>query len=88
MALSYEPDFNVTFLTSSDFKQDFSPENDRLHFMRLDSVKEMDSEQLFYDCNDDVLAWSVAWFNFLKARIIDNEALMNELKAMKFTSFL
>jgi len=32
-----EPDFNVTFVTSSDFKLDYTP-NDRLNFVRIESI--------------------------------------------------
>eukprot|EP00352_Strombidinopsis_acuminata_P004836 CAMPEP_0176366290 /NCGR_PEP_ID=MMETSP0126-20121128/21073_1 /TAXON_ID=141414 ORGANISM="Strombidinopsis acuminatum, Strain SPMC142" /NCGR_SAMPLE_ID=MMETSP0126 /ASSEMBLY_ACC=CAM_ASM_000229 /LENGTH=56 /DNA_ID=CAMNT_0017723645 /DNA_START=278 /DNA_END=448 /DNA_ORIENTATION=- len=38
--------------------------------------------------NDDALGWTQAWYDVLKAKIVDNKELMEELKNRSFDLFL
>eukprot|EP00351_Strombidinopsis_sp_SopsisLIS2011_P005549 CAMPEP_0116881574 /NCGR_PEP_ID=MMETSP0463-20121206/13660_1 /TAXON_ID=181622 /ORGANISM="Strombidinopsis sp, Strain SopsisLIS2011" /LENGTH=164 /DNA_ID=CAMNT_0004533603 /DNA_START=26 /DNA_END=521 /DNA_ORIENTATION=+ len=73
-SLSMKPDFDVTVITSRDFKLEFE-EADSLHFIRLESIKESDCNDLFQETGDP-LAWTVQWTRLLTKEILYNEEIM------------
>jgi len=81
-AISDEPEYNVTMLTSRDYKLDFE-ETESLHFIRLDNIKEEDA-LLYLEEIVDPIDFVEGWNNYLKNEIFLNETVWNSLVERNF----